>query len=590
MIFINSSFTNAATSFQVQTAKFNIVLNGITMDNSRLPYPLITYKDITYFPMTWDFSKLMGLDLTYDVSSGLGITQGTANASQNLKLNTTQNSMANLSASVVTYPVKISGQVIQNGIETYPLLNIKGITYFPLTWRYAVTFFGWQYEYSISDGLRITPKTSQTTQTNTVQVPDTEPATESVVNSTPSTTYDSIQNIMPLISNELLPLQFNSVAEVPDTFLRDQGKASTCWAFAANSAFELAIYKKTGLILDFSEDHLISNAPIPVTYDSGGYFLIAGAYFSNGQGPILETEDPYRDGNTNTTAQPSYLMTEYINIENDLIGTKNAIYKYGSAVASINFNDDGYENYSSANHSYYNDDETLPPSHEFVLVGWDDNYPVSKFKVKPDKPGAFIAMNSWGSDWGENGYFYISYEDVNILDGVYAITDFETLDTNTEIYNYNPTGITRYEGYVGYNYATGLNQFKASKDESLYAVSFYIPMAYTQYEVSVDLKDDGIFKLTPEVSGYIGTTGYYTVYLPTPLSIKANQRFSIAVKLENDQTEFLLPIEAPYPNIGYRVTGNPGESFMTLDPIKYDFEDIIDHLDNGNLGIRAFAK
>lgn len=582
LIFLGQPATYAATTFGVNTTQFNIELNGVEIDNDMLPYPLVLYKDITYFPMTWDFSKLMGLNLTYSQASGLGISQGSSNENQNLALNASAKHITRLSASVVNYPVTINGVSIDNTKETYPLLNINGITYFPLTWKYAVDYFNWQYQFTLENGLDIAPKV-----TSSQTVTDNQDTT---TNTSSSTGYEDTQNFLPLMLGSSLPLSYNSLTEVPTSFVRDQGQTSTCWAFAANSAFEIAIYKKTGMILNFSEDHLILNAPIPVTYDSGGYFNIAAAYYSNGTGPVLESLDPYGDGLTNLDAISNYQIASYVSIENDIKGTKKAIMTYGSAIASINFSDEGYELYSTSTHSYYNNDEDLGPSHEFVLVGWDDNYSVNNFKVKPSSPGAFIAMNSWGTSWGDSGYFYISYEDVNILDDVYAITDFTSTKEFKTIYNYNPTGITRYEGYVDFNKATGVNYFTALADESLYAVSFYVPEAYTKYTVSLDLDGDNQIEITPSVTGYMGTKGYYTVYLPESFDLASGQEFGVAITLENDNTMFLLPVEAPYPNIGYTVTGNWGESFLSPDPDQYDFTDLSDHLENGNLGIRAFTR
>ena len=42
-------------------------------------------------------------------------------------------------------------------------------------------------------------------------------------------------------------------------------------------------------------------------------------------------------------------------------------------------------------------------NHAICIVGYDDNYPT------PDGPGAFKFINSWGADWGQNGYGRISY-------------------------------------------------------------------------------------------------------------------------------------------------------------------------------------
>jgi C1A family cysteine protease len=566
----------AATSQDVQPASGTVTLNGITIENETMPYPLIVYNDITYMPMTWDFSRLLGLTLAYDAASGLSLTPGAANSQQ--VLTTVAAPVTDFKVSVVNYPITINGVPIDNTTATYPLLNINGITYFPLTWSYAVDMFGWDYVYSETTGLSIAPKEDASTELDYIPV---------------ETTFDSIQNIYPLLKGSRLPSQYSTFGDsdtLKSYFQRNQGTANTCWAFAANSLFELAVYKSTGEILDFSEDHLIHHAPIPVTYDSGGYFKLAAAYYSNGTGPILESEDPYNDNRTNDTADPKYLLTGYAEIKDDLEAVKTAIYKYGGAVASISLNESGLKYFSDANNSYYNNDPDAIATHEFVLVGWDDSYAPYHFKKSPSASGAFIAMNSWGDDWGDGGLFYISYEDVNILKDVYAITDFEAADRTTTLYNYNPTGITRYEGYVDYNYATGMNAFVANDDENLTAVSFYVPEHDTQYEIRLDLDDDGVFNLTTAVSGFIGTKGYYTVYLPKAMPLEAGQTFCIAITMTSDFTDFILPIEAPYPAIDYTLTGHPGESYITLDPDRFTFKDLSELYDNANIGIRAFTQ
>ena len=52
-------------------------------------------------------------------------------------------------------------------------------------------------------------------------------------------------------------------------------------------------------------------------------------------------------------------------------------------------------------------------NHAITIVGWDDEYDFtdSSLSVKPNAPGAWLIKNSWSDEYGDNGYFYISYED-----------------------------------------------------------------------------------------------------------------------------------------------------------------------------------
>ena len=56
-------------------------------------------------------------------------------------------------------------------------------------------------------------------------------------------------------------------------------------------------------------------------------------------------------------------------------------------------------------------------NHGVTVVGWDDHFSKDNFLAdhKPPEDGAWIVRNSWGSNWGMDGYFYLSYFDQNIF-------------------------------------------------------------------------------------------------------------------------------------------------------------------------------
>ncbi len=60
--------------------------------------------------------------------------------------------------------------------------------------------------------------------------------------------------------------------------------------------------------------------------------------------------------------------------------------------------------------------DSLEGGHAVLAVGYDNT------------KNCFIVMNSWGSDWGDNGYFYLPYEyltNSNLSDDFWTISDVE---------------------------------------------------------------------------------------------------------------------------------------------------------------------
>ena len=143
-----------ATSVQVTLPTFDVTLNGIKIDNAIRQYPLIVYKDITYFPMTYDDCRFLGLESDYTTQTGLDIDKTDIGGRYNdYKMQAINPKKA--TAQTVAFPIRLNGKTIDNSKEAYPLLIYKDITYFPLTWRFAVEEFGWNYSFDHSSGLVI---------------------------------------------------------------------------------------------------------------------------------------------------------------------------------------------------------------------------------------------------------------------------------------------------------------------------------------------------------------------------------------------------------------------------------------------------
>jgi hypothetical protein len=157
----------ADVSVRVTLPDFAVNLNGHTVENQYREYPLLVYHDITYFPMTWYDTRLLGLEANWSPDDGLNIKQSRVTSSYVPYGSEKRNATA-YTAEVPASAVTINGKAIDNSKEEYPLLSFRDVTYFPLTWRFAHDEFGWDYHWDVTDGLSIT---SHNPQVQTVDLP-----------------------------------------------------------------------------------------------------------------------------------------------------------------------------------------------------------------------------------------------------------------------------------------------------------------------------------------------------------------------------------------------------------------------------------
>ena len=165
----------ANNNVQITIPTFKVTLNGNVIDSVNSQYTLIIYSDITYFPMTYNDSRLLGIESTFTTESGLEIVSGAIPSSvyQPYYSNTPNSSTYN--ASIANFRICVNGRVIDNSIEQYPILLFRDITYFPLTWRFVVDEFGWNYNFDSISGLTISSNTKTKDETNVPYVSSVSP-------------------------------------------------------------------------------------------------------------------------------------------------------------------------------------------------------------------------------------------------------------------------------------------------------------------------------------------------------------------------------------------------------------------------------
>jgi C1A family cysteine protease len=388
-----------------------------------------------------------------------------------------------------------------------------------------------------------------------------------------------------------LPATYDLRALGRVTGVRDQGSCGSCWAFATYGSLES--YLLPSQTWDFSEQNMLNSNLWDPGHCDGGNANMAMAYLSRWAGPVNERADPY---SISTLLSPPNLKVRKhvqdmyfipgISASGDNKNIKTAIMNYGGVYSLMYMNEKAPSLYNSATASYYLDfgyvmsqDSWLFPNHAVTLVGWDDTYGRNKFATPAPGDGAYIAKNSWGTGFGQNGYFYISYYDfligeTNVVFTAEPLKDYRHEYQWDELGMVGALGLAKVDEYgVPYYSDTAYfgNVFTAVDREEVASVSFYTTTENTAYTASIytNPSDNGPVSGTgPQVtkSGSFEFAGYHTVKFDTTVPVTSGQKFSVVVQVTSTSGyPYLVPAEFAWPGLTSRAVAGSGESFVSVD-------------------------
>jgi hypothetical protein len=229
-----------------------------------------------------------------------------------------------------------------------------------------------------------------------------------------------------------------------------------------------------------------------------------------------------------------------------------------------------------------------------AIIGWDDNRVISG----TPGPGAWLVKNSWGSGWGNNGYFWISYYDKHACQNpeMGAVT-FK----NVVLFEYDSVYYHDYHGWRDTLTITSeaFNKFTAVKNEAITAVSFFTAADGVIYDVIIYDSFDGI-ALSGELSsasGLLDYSGMHTVELNTPALVPAGEDFYIYLELSDggipyDRTSIVPVLLGGGSRTVVPSSANPDESFYFDGKGWTDFYYYVDpsgYQNTGNFCIKALT-
>jgi len=347
------------------------------------------------------------------------------------------------------------------------------------------------------------------------------------------------------------------------TPVRDQGPVGACWSFSTMGAIESS-WLKMGYgdqTLNLSEQNMATCHGFQAGINDGGSDYIAAAYLSRLSGPLTEASDPYVPVVTATCKKTGLVKPAFspqtIWLPKDINIIKKAILNYGAVTASIYVGT--YTQYYSTINKTFLYKGTAPVDHGVLVVGWDDNKSVTGKTYKPVNKGAWIVKNSWGTSWGDQGYFYVSYEDSRFLSSCsYYPQRVEVADIDT-MFMYDFLGATQSFGFRQET-ASAVAKFDAGQDLFVDKIGTFVNASGSVIDVDIytEFTGDSILNglVASSHNNFCKFPGYYTFDIPALVQ----GTYYVKVKYNTPGYNYPIPVEA---TISYQ-----GESYAlpTLEP------------------------
>lgn len=324
----------------------------------------------------------------------------------------------------------------------------------------------------------------------------------------------------------------------------------------------------------FNQNYNPDSSGSGLTVHQGGDYRVASAYLA--RSGAVRNKDGQSYSSAPKQTSDTYHTYYVRNIEWFDAGTgleninaiKTALMEHGAMGTALAWSSSYYN--SSSNSFYQSPSNSSNANHAVAIVGWDDNK-----KTSAKNPGAWLIKNSWGSSWGDDGYFWISYYDKvaghHKEMGAVSFQNVERLKYR-HIYSHDVHGWrdTMSDAAEAFNAFTA--EGISGSSETLRSVSFYTTEDDTEYAVDVygEFENGELKNVLSRTLGLEERKGFHTIDLEAPVSLEPGQKFYVAVKLSKgghafDKTSNVPVLLGSSDRVTVNSRAQKGESYYLKD-------------------------
>ncbi len=352
------------------------------------------------------------------------------------------------------------------------------------------------------------------------------------------------------------------------TPVKDQGACGSCYAFGSLGSLESKLLIDGAGTWDLSENHAkecnwkeLNNFQYPPgtpwgSCDGGNSFMIANLYSQAGS--VLESCDPYvaSDVTCNTSCAHQQSVLDFRIISGGAIPNtevlKQYLYDNGPIITSMYADSgQGFNNTYTGAYTFNYSAPAGATNHAVLLVGWSNNLPPVPGGSTP--ASGWIVKNSWGSGWGASGYFYVTYGAANIGYNSTYFHEWQTYDSDGDIWFYDEDGMNNGLGQTGGTNTTawGLAKYTPASNTNVTRVEFWTDDATTDVDVYLYDDFDGTSTtnlLASKLNNAFAEAGYHSVVLDSPVPVTAGNDLVAVVKFTNSSYGYPLAIDENGPS------------------------------------------